>query len=202
MASLVFLSGSLAGREIPLPEGSTRVGRSHDNELVLADPSISRRHCLLLKHGPEVIVRVLTRRANTWVNQLVVTGQRVVAHGQVIRWGNVEARLIRDQHDRPAASTTITVTHELMRGTEPQAGEKAALRAAWPARPTDAASNTATATLAPPLDEANEGNPPPINRAPAGQARATPGRRWWAVALTTALTLLLLILLMRRVLTP
>ncbi len=168
---------------------------------MLEDPSISREHGLLLKHGPEVIVRVPTRRANTWVNQVPVTGQRVVAHEQVIRWGNVEARLILDRHDRSDESTSITVTHELMRGAEPPAGEPAALRAEWPPLLRDAASNTATATLALPPEEVNQGNPPPINLPPEGQAEANPVRRWWAVALKIAL-LLLLLLVMRRVISP
>jgi len=44
MASREFLSGSPAGRETGLTEGRIWVGRSRDNELVLEDPGISRKH--------------------------------------------------------------------------------------------------------------------------------------------------------------
>lgn len=58
---------------IPVPEGWTRIGRSITAEIRLDDPTVSRRHALIVKTDSEEL-RVLDDRS---LNGLFVNGERV-----------------------------------------------------------------------------------------------------------------------------
>lgn len=78
------------GAAPPAPDGVIAgtfvVGRSPDCDLVLADPSVSRRHARLLPRGGELLVEDLGSSGGTFVN-----GQRVeraaAGPGDVLRFG-------------------------------------------------------------------------------------------------------------------
>lgn len=115
MARLQFLGSELLGREVELANGENRVGRASDNAIVINDASVSRHHCLLLVHGREVIARELGSHNGTWVNGQKVTGQRAVEARQVVRFGQVEARLLLGPEDRLSDTTTLSATHGFVR---------------------------------------------------------------------------------------
>ena len=96
MPKLYFSQPDFAAPTCDLPEGKTTVGRSSRNSLVLNDASVSATHCELWVSGNEVIVRELGSSNGTWVAGVRVEGQRPANHGDVIRFGRVEARLELD----------------------------------------------------------------------------------------------------------
>ena len=77
------------GQKIALAEGTTRIGRSPTADICLEDPSVSRRHAMLLREGESV--RILDDRS---LNGVFVNGERVTARvledGDVLQLGRNE----------------------------------------------------------------------------------------------------------------
>ena len=71
----------------------TTVGRGHGVDISLDDPSVSRLHAELVRHGPHVYVSDLGLSVNgTRVNGRPV-GKRVLADGDVLSFGTVRTRV-------------------------------------------------------------------------------------------------------------
>ncbi len=101
MPKLVFIDRNFAGKSYPLIVEKTTVGRGDENVLVIRDSSLSSRHCEILVNGAEVIVRDLGSRNGTVVNgRLLKNQQTAVKHGQIIRFGLVDARLEIENMER------------------------------------------------------------------------------------------------------
>lgn len=90
---LIFVSEPFNGRICELELESTSVGRSSQNHLNIQDPSVSARHCEILAHDAEIIVRDLESSNGTFINGVRIKGQSQLKHGQVLRIGNIGARL-------------------------------------------------------------------------------------------------------------
>ena len=81
--------------EIPLKEGMNLVGRSVEAELHIDHEQISRRHaCLVLKDG-KVVLRDLGSTNHTYMGDDEIKEEQVIAPNTAIRFGKVEARLLR-----------------------------------------------------------------------------------------------------------
>jgi diguanylate cyclase (GGDEF)-like protein len=93
---LTFLSGPALGKEIPLIRRRLVLGRGEDCDIVIPDPSVSRKHLQIscrrvLKGGNEdltVIIRDLGSKNGTLVNNSVVH-QKVLKAGDKIWMGHV-----------------------------------------------------------------------------------------------------------------
>src|SRR5438067_6579847 len=120
---LIAVSGPLAGAAIPLT-GEMTVGRDETNLLALADPSVSPRHCLLVRAAERVTIRDLDPANPTFVNGLPVRDEPL-ADGDQVQIGSslfvlrlVEAEELtgRDSvsvKERPAlAPSTLTLRRE------------------------------------------------------------------------------------------
>jgi transcriptional regulator with GAF, ATPase, and Fis domain len=92
---VVVLSGSAKGTHLPLVE-KLRVGKAQDNDLVLADDTVSRHHCELTRANDGVHVRDLGSTNGTRVQGARVS-EAIVQPGTVLKVGEVELAL------RPAA---------------------------------------------------------------------------------------------------
>jgi pSer/pThr/pTyr-binding forkhead associated (FHA) protein len=79
------------GDKVALREGATRIGRSPTADICLEDPSVSRRHAILLREGDSV--RILDDRS---LNGVFVNGERVsarvLADGDTLAVGRNELR--------------------------------------------------------------------------------------------------------------
>jgi transcriptional regulator with GAF, ATPase, and Fis domain len=78
-----------------VPEGEVSLGRDSSNQIWFADPSLSRRHCLLIRCAAKVIVRDLGSRNGTRVNGMPVE-EHELQHGDQITVG---ASLLLFMHD-------------------------------------------------------------------------------------------------------
>lgn len=106
MARLVFLGEKFSGRVYELAVEKTSVGRGEHNTLTIQDSSVSDRHCEILLSGREVIVRDLGSRNGTIVNGRRLSQQQCeLLHGQIVKFGGVEARL-----ELPPPSTSDTMS--------------------------------------------------------------------------------------------
>ncbi|MGD0896546.1 MAG: FHA domain-containing protein [Thermoguttaceae bacterium] len=69
---LSVLNGPLQGREFVLGEGDYRIGSSADNDFVIRDPTVSRRHCHIRLTPPGYLIRDLASTNGTFVNGVKV----------------------------------------------------------------------------------------------------------------------------------
>src|SRR5262245_15347195 len=84
---VVGISGPLKGSVLPLPEGEASIGRDSSNDLWVTDPSLSRRHCALVRNGDQIILRDLESRNGTILNAVPVAEQQL-QHGDQISLGD------------------------------------------------------------------------------------------------------------------
>lgn len=105
MARLIFLGTEFAGRVEIIGDGTTSVGRSPHNGLVIPHKSVSADHCDLLVFGTEVIVREKHSTNGTWVDGHRVSGQLPVKVGQVVKLGSIEVRLEFEDTEKPGDHT-------------------------------------------------------------------------------------------------
>jgi len=95
MPKLVFKSrDGLPSHTVELVDGTYPVGRGADCRLVIPHGSVSSRHCEILVHGTEVIIRDAGSKNGTFVNGVRVKGQMPVNSGQRILFGIVSAELV------------------------------------------------------------------------------------------------------------
>ncbi|HJT76397.1 MAG TPA: FHA domain-containing protein [Gemmataceae bacterium] len=70
----------------PLKVGLNSIGRSPDNDVVLADPFVSRRHCAILVHaGGRCELHDVASKNGTWLNGRRIPGPTQLATGDEIR---------------------------------------------------------------------------------------------------------------------
>lgn len=81
-----------SGQRIELHEGRYIVGRQLQNDVVVNDPNISRRHAEFICSGGEVLVRDLGSTNGTKVNGVGIHGEQLLQHGDVVGLGGVEIR--------------------------------------------------------------------------------------------------------------
>ena len=92
-----------------LPEGDTVAGRDESADLVLASPTVSRRHARFERIASVVRVHDLESRNGTFVNGERVTS-RELGHGDELRFGNLALILSLPRPEPPGGSPTSTLT--------------------------------------------------------------------------------------------
>jgi predicted component of type VI protein secretion system len=109
MPKLVVLSEGLTGRAHELKVEKTTVGRLDDNTFQIAEQSVSSHHCEVLLKGNDVIIRDLDSTNGTYINGEKIS-EKVLKPGQILRLGNVEARLEGDGAPTPSSAATAGAT--------------------------------------------------------------------------------------------
>jgi transcriptional regulator with GAF, ATPase, and Fis domain len=100
---LLGLSGPLRDSIFALPEGEVPVGRDPGNLLAIPDPSLSRRHCVIVPAENSYLIRDLDSRNGTYVNGIAVK-EGSLQHGDQISLGDsVFVLLTRDDNQEAAA---------------------------------------------------------------------------------------------------
>ena len=89
MVPLAFLVQSGTNKEISLSGDSIQIGRGPDNDIVLTEASVSRKHATLSRKGSTYEIENMARSGGTWVNNKQVT-KRTLKDNDVLRLGNVE----------------------------------------------------------------------------------------------------------------
>ncbi len=191
MPKLHFPQPEFTTHSCDLPEGTTKVGRSSRNNLVLSDPSVSADHCELLVSWDEVIVRDHGSSNGTWVAGVRVKagGQLPVNHGDLIRFGRVEAR--RELDGFPAYdATSVTANFGASRAAESRPDAESFRKVIGSDSPAEDTRNTTMSIPAPakPEPPAAVAAPPTSFSKPA-PAGGRAGRRWLIVALLVGVVL-------------
>ena len=79
-----------AGQRIELHEGHYVIGRHLENDIVLNDPNVSRKHAEFVCAAGEVVVHDLGSTNGTKVNGVAISGDQLLQHGDVISFGTVQ----------------------------------------------------------------------------------------------------------------
>jgi len=88
-----------------LPTSEVPVGRDPGNLLAIPDPSLSRRHCVILPAENGYLVRDLDSRNGTYVNGVAVK-EGALQHGDQISIGDsVFIVLIREDGKQPVGTS-------------------------------------------------------------------------------------------------
>jgi transcriptional regulator with GAF, ATPase, and Fis domain len=80
---LFAISGPLKDSSFYIPPGEVPIGRDPANRLAIADPSLSRRHCLIFRSEDSFTIRDLDSRNGTFVNGVAVKDSELVHRDQI-----------------------------------------------------------------------------------------------------------------------
>jgi transcriptional regulator with GAF, ATPase, and Fis domain len=86
---LLAIKGSLTGTVRQLIDGQISIGRDDANQLCLADPVVSRKHCTIRKADQQHELIDLDSQNGTFVNGTPIR-RKTVDHGDTIRIGSAE----------------------------------------------------------------------------------------------------------------
>src|SRR4249919_798033 len=85
-ASLIAIGGPLSGATLPLADAAVSIGRDDGNAIMLADPAVSPRHCLIEPEGRGLSFRDLDANNPTFVNG-ISSGRGSLQDGDRIQVG-------------------------------------------------------------------------------------------------------------------
>lgn len=89
---VVTTDGPLSGRVMVLDADELVLGRRSTCDLVLDDPHVSRAHATIRRQAGAVLIQDLKSTGGTFINGEQVEGSAALKHGDVVRFGQVEAR--------------------------------------------------------------------------------------------------------------
>lgn len=141
-AELVIERGPSPEQRLPVTAVASTMGRSPNNEIVINDPEISRRHAQILQQGAGFAVEDLGSTNGTFVNGQRCVGVTAVRDGDIIELGDTVRLRFVLAGPLPQYPEDDEDTADLM-PVQPPAQPKPAQNYAAPAPP----------QLVPPLDE-------------------------------------------------
>ncbi len=192
-ATLIGSAGPVAGREYTLDAPVVTIGRRDENDIVIKDPTISRKHAEIRQAGGGLILVDKGSTSGTLVNGAPVSGEQPLRDGDIVTIGNNAAFAVQiHPDDRP----TVAFSREDLPGlataprasaSEPPASPRAGGDHLFPAADRNETVAAASAyqdagrtNIIPPFEPPREqreqgGTPPPPQQAqPAWQPRNEP----------------------------
>jgi Nif-specific regulatory protein len=103
---LFALSGPQKDSVFALPAGEIPIGRDPSNLLAIIDPSLSRRHCVLVPDNGHYVIRDFDSRNGTYVNGVAVKEARL-QHGDQVSVGDSVFVLLLHDETKEVASTSV-----------------------------------------------------------------------------------------------
>jgi len=108
LASLLFRSGDLRGRRIPIKVPVVNIGRGDYNDILISDPSVSTMHAKLQRREAVWVLTDLGSTNGTFVEGERLTGEQPLTPGATIRFGEVSALFEPLDDDVPATTAAGT----------------------------------------------------------------------------------------------
>jgi pSer/pThr/pTyr-binding forkhead associated (FHA) protein len=93
-AELVFRGGPRDGESVVVNAEIFGIGRNPDNQLVVEDPSVSRRHARIVRRDDEYHITDLDSTNGSFVNDEKLTDQHQLANGDQVRLGAYDGVLV------------------------------------------------------------------------------------------------------------
>ena len=101
---LIAHSGPLAQTVVPLEQEETTIGRGVTNQVCIADPILSRQHCVITREDDQFLIRDLGSLHGTVVNGIPVTQHYLQDGDQVSLGSSVFSFFLREGEGRAARS--------------------------------------------------------------------------------------------------
>jgi len=120
LASLLFRSGELKGKRLPIKVPVVNIGRGDYNDLVIADPSVSTMHAKLQRREDVWILSDLGSTNGTFVEGERLKGEVPLSPGTTLRFGDVIALFEPLDERAPVARTHGTRVMERVAATPPR----------------------------------------------------------------------------------
>jgi pSer/pThr/pTyr-binding forkhead associated (FHA) protein len=117
MAFLQILTGDAKGQKVDIDRDRIIIGRSPDNVAVINDPSVSGKHCVIIREGRRFTVRDLDSTNGTKLNNVAIKECRL-SPKDIVTAGSVEVVFDGDDVEpdedyfAPATETQITVRRD------------------------------------------------------------------------------------------
>src|SRR4030095_1514899 len=93
----VVVDGPMTGQVFSLEGGRKSIGRGPMNDLDIADPQISQRHCLLKSPTGQFAILDLGSLNGTFVNEVKVEGATLLKDGDEVRLGTTKFMFCTDE---------------------------------------------------------------------------------------------------------
>lgn len=185
-AVLIGSAGPVSGREYALDTPVVSIGRRDENDIVVKDPTVSRKHAEIRQDGDDLVLRDNGSTSGTLVNGNPIAGEHRLRDGDTIAIGSNATFAVQIHPDDRA---TIAFSRDQLPSVPPPAPlasndvQQAAqsYRAAggtnfMPALP----ANDATDNAPPPLFDRPPATPADRAMAPSSAPEATPRAEPWA----------------------
>jgi pSer/pThr/pTyr-binding forkhead associated (FHA) protein len=135
LASLLFRSGELKGKRLPIKVPVVNIGRGDYNDVVIADPSVSTMHAKLQRRDAIWILTDLGSTNGTFVEGERLTGEMPLSPGTTLKFGDVSALFEPLDESVPAGKIKQTRLMERLEAVPPKAAPAKAAPAAPPPEP-------------------------------------------------------------------
>ena len=110
-ASLLIQGGPNGGKTMPLSHRPVTLGRRPDNDLIVDEASVSRRHALIMETPQGFAIQDLNTINGTFVNRgKIGDGEQVLEHGDRIRLAASEVTLIFRHEGNPTVTMSNPTT--------------------------------------------------------------------------------------------
>ena len=103
---LLVIAGPSKDSLVPLPEGEATIGRDPTNQVALADPSVSRKHCLLRREDGRFQIRDLESRNGTLVNGVAIK-EHWLRHGDEVATGDSVFLFLLEEEDKAKSASRV-----------------------------------------------------------------------------------------------
>ena len=121
MAALIFAEPGSSQRQHVLRGDRTTIGRHGENDLVLGDTLVSRRHCIIEGRSTGHVLVDLSSTYGTYLNEERVEGAKPLTFGDKIRVGKTTMRFSEEAENTKTATTSqIIEQHSTDGGTRKQ----------------------------------------------------------------------------------
>src|SRR5215813_11049924 len=117
---LIFIGGPVKDSTFALPVGEVSVGRDALNLLSIPDPSVSRRHCVIVQDEQGFKIRDLNSRNGTLVNGTPVR-EHQLRHGDQITIGDSLCLFLVDEDEDAPVSAGRVNSRTVLRHFVPSA---------------------------------------------------------------------------------
>lgn len=111
MAALIFAEAGASQRQHVLRGDRTTVGRHGENDLVLGDTLVSRRHCIIEARAIGHVLVDLGSTYGTYLNEERVEGTKPLKYGDRIRVGKTTMKFSEEVENTRTAGTSDFVDH-------------------------------------------------------------------------------------------
>jgi EAL domain-containing protein (putative c-di-GMP-specific phosphodiesterase class I) len=106
-----YLSTDQVTRRLTIDRFPFPVGRGQDNALIVHSGEVSRAHAQFTSRGNQLIIEDLASTNGTFVNRKRINRMTVLRHGDIVRFGTMEYRVIgKAELDKTSADTDPETT--------------------------------------------------------------------------------------------